>query len=96
MPGGTARSIGEGLGKVVGVIPLLGKPSAYIVENAGKGIHYVVVGLGDVVGETAARVGTAAGDVGNLVVFTLASAHAALDDATDAVQEKIRAASYDT
>ena len=56
----------------------------------------MVVGLGDVVGETAARVGTAAGDVGNLVVFTLASAHAALDDATDAVQEKIRAASYDT
>ena len=91
--GGTAQSIGEGLGKVVGMVPLLGKPTAYIVENVGKGVHYVVVRVGDALGDAAARVGNATGDVGNLVVFTLASAHATLDGVSETVQDNIRAAS---
>ena len=87
--GTTAKNIGEGLGKVVDTVPLMGKPAAYIVENAGKGVHYVVVSVGDLLGEVASRVGRAAGDASNLVVFTLASAHVSLDGISESVQKKV-------
>ena len=84
--GKTVQNISEGLGKVVGVIPLLGGPTAYVVERAGDGVNYVVVGVGDVLGEAVARVGKATHDASNIVVFTLAKAHTAVDEAADAVK----------
>lgn len=90
--GATARKVSNGLGTVVGTVPGIGKSAAYVVEGAGNGVYYLVVKVGDVLGETASRAGRAVKDASNLVVFTLASAHVALDNASDVVQKNVRKA----
>ena len=86
----SAKQVSEGLGNVIGLVPLLGKPSAYLVEHAGTGVHYVVTKVGDALGEVSSRTGRAARDASNLVVFTVASAQASADKVAAAVNDKIR------
>ena len=49
-----------------------------------------MVAIGDALGEAASRAGRVTQDTGNLVVFTLASAHVALDNIATRVKKKVR------
>lgn len=61
------------LGKIVGVVPILGKPAAYVVKGAGKGVYYVVTSVGDITGEGIRGVGKVGKAASDMVVFTIAT-----------------------
>ncbi len=61
------------LGNVVQIIPILGKPSAYVVKGAGRGVYYVVTSVGNVVGKSVRSVGRVGKEVSDLVVFTISA-----------------------
>ena len=61
------------LGKIVGVVPILGKPAAYVVKGAGKGVYYVVTSVGDITGAGIRGVGKVGKAASDMVVFTIAT-----------------------
>lgn len=69
--GDLGMNVAKGLGNVVEVIPILGRPTAYVVKGTGRGIYYVVTTVGDVAGETLKGVGKIGKRAGDVVVFTI-------------------------
>ena len=82
------------LGHVVEVIPILGKPAAYVVKGAGSGIYYVVTSVGHVVGKSVSSVGKVGKDVSDLVVFTIASASSATEKTVDEAGKVVKDVAY--
>lgn len=68
------------LGDVVKVVPILGKPVAYVVKGAGKGIFYLVTSVGNVLGKSVSTVGRVGKEASDLVVFTIASTSSATEN----------------
>jgi hypothetical protein len=77
------------LGDVVKVVPILGRPVAYVVKGAGRGIYYVVTSVGHVLGKSIATVGRVGKDVSDLVVFTIASTSAATEKTIEEAGEVV-------
>lgn len=81
----------KSLGDVVSVVPILGKPAAYVIKGSGKGVYYVVTSVGDVLGKSVRSIGRVGKDVSDLVVFTIASTSGAtqktIDEAGKAVKK---------
>lgn len=61
------------LGSVIQIIPILGKPAAYVVKGTGRGVFYVVTSVGNVIGKSVRSVGRVGKEASDLVVFTIAS-----------------------
>ena len=70
---GNTNNVAKGLGKVVKKIPIVGRPTSYIVKGTGEGIYYVVVSVGDVVGMVGKTTGKTLKKTSKLIVFHLAS-----------------------
>jgi hypothetical protein len=66
-------NIAKQLGNVVEIIPVLGKPTAYVVKGTGKGVYYVVTTVGNVAGKGLKTIGKLGKEASNVVVFTLVS-----------------------
>ena len=47
--GDVTMTVAEGLGKIVKEIPVVGRPSAFLVKGTGQGVYYVVLSLSDIV-----------------------------------------------
>jgi hypothetical protein len=71
--GDLGKTIANELGEIVAIIPVLGRPTSYIVKGAGKGIYYVVTTVGNIAGEGVKTIGKLGSDVSNVVVFTIVS-----------------------
>ena len=69
--GRPVKSIANELGNIVKNVPLVGKPTAYLVKGTGQGVHYVVVSIGDIVGTAGEQVGRVGKTASGVVVFTL-------------------------
>ncbi len=67
------------LGEVVKVVPILGRPTAFVVKGAGRGIYYVVTTVGNVLGKSVGTVGRVGKEASDLLVFTIASTSAATE-----------------
>lgn len=77
--GDLGLSVSKDLGEVIQIVPILGKPSAYVVKGAGRGIYYVVTSVGNVVGKSVRTVGRVGKEASDLVVFTIASTSSATE-----------------
>lgn len=82
------------LGHVVEVIPILGRPAAYVIKGAGSGIYYVVTSVGHVVGKSVSSVGKVGKDVTDLVVFTIASTSTATEKTIDEAGKVVKNVAY--
>lgn len=71
--GDLGMNIAKQLGNVVEIIPVLGKPTAYVVKGTGKGVYYVVTSVGNVAGKGLKTIGKLGKEASNVVVFTLVS-----------------------
>ena len=71
--GDLGMNIAKQLGNVVEIIPVLGKPTAYVVKGTGKGVYYVVTTVGNVTGKGLKTIGKLGKEASNVVVFTLVS-----------------------
>jgi len=78
------------LGNVIEIIPILGKPTAFVVKGAGQGVYYVVTSVGDVVGESIKTVGKIGKKASNVVVFTLISASDLTEETIKEAEKTIR------
>lgn len=67
------------LGDVVKIVPILGKPVAFVVKGTGKGIFYLVTTVGSVLGKSVSTVGRVGKEASDLVVFTIASTSSATE-----------------
>lgn len=61
------------LGDVVQIIPILGKPVAFVVKGSGKGVYYLVTSVGNVTGKSIRTVGRIGKETSDLIVFTIVS-----------------------
>jgi alkylated DNA nucleotide flippase Atl1 len=93
--GELAPNAADKLGKVVKVVPILGKPAAYVVKGAGRGVYYVVTSVGDIAGEGIRGVGKAGKVASDLVVFTLGSAGSTTKKVIDEAGEIVKKVSHD-
>ena len=71
--GDVTVTVAEGLGKIVKEIPIVGRPSAFLVRGTGQGVFYVVLSLSDVVGYVGKTIGKTVKTTGKVIVFTLTS-----------------------
>ena len=71
--GEIAPNAASKLGKVVGIVPVLGKPAAYVVKGAGQGVYYVVTSVGAITGQGIRGVGKVGKAASNVVVFTIST-----------------------
>ena len=71
--GMSTNKIARTLGNVVKEVPIVGRPSAYIVKGTGKGIYYVVVSVGDAVNLVGKTTGSVLKKTSKVIVFTVAS-----------------------
>jgi len=71
--GGTTKTIADSLGKVVKKVPIIGKPTSYIVKGAGKGVYYVVMSIDEIIGKISTMAGKTVKTASNVIIFTLAS-----------------------
>ena len=71
--GDVSMTVAEGLGKIVKEIPVVGRPSAFLVKGTGKGVYYVVLSLSDIVGYVGKTIGKTVKTTGKVIVFTLTS-----------------------
>ena len=89
--GNVTESVVGGLGTVIEKIPIVGKPTAYVVKGAGKGVYYVVLTVSDVVGTVGTTFGKTAKTTSKVLVFTIASgrdvATGVVDDANKVVKD---------
>lgn len=65
--------IAKELGNIIAVVPILGRPTAYVVKGTGKGVFYLVTTVGNIAGEGIKTIGKLGTDVSNVVVFTIVS-----------------------
>ena len=65
--------ISRKIGKVVKVVPILGKPVAYVIKSTQKGIFYIVINLGNLTGKTLTSIGRVGKKTGNVLIFTLST-----------------------
>jgi hypothetical protein len=82
------------LGHIIEIIPILGKPAAFVVKGAGTGIYYVVTSVGHVVGKSVSTTGKLGKDVSDLVVFTIASASSATEKTVDEAGKVVKDVAY--
>ena len=68
------------LGEVVKVVPILGRPVAYVVKGTGRGVYYVVTTFGNLVGKGVRSIGRVGREASDLVVFTIASTSSATEN----------------
>jgi hypothetical protein len=87
--GDASKEVSDALGRVVDVIPLVGGPSAYLVKRAGDGVYHVIVSVGKITGNSAKRVGQVAKKTTDLLVFTLGSSRAEVDEVGKAVTDLV-------
>lgn len=73
-------TLSKELGDVVEVVPILGKPSAYLIKGSGRGVYYVVTSVGNVVGKGVRSIGRVSKEATDLVVFTIMSASGATEN----------------
>jgi ribosomal protein S6 len=71
------------MGEVVEVIPILGKPTAYVIKGSARGVYYVVTSVGHVTGKSIRSVGRVGKEASDLVVFTISSASGATEKTLD-------------
>lgn len=71
--GDVTVTVAEGLGKIIKEIPIVGRPSAFLVRGTGQGVFYVVLSLSDVVGYVGKTIGKTVKTTGKVIVFTLTS-----------------------
>lgn len=90
--GGVTKNVADSLGTIVKPVPLVGKPTAYLVKGVGSGIYYVVMTVGDVVGAVSTTVGKTAKTTGKVVVFTLASTRGVAKDVVDEANKQVKGA----
>jgi hypothetical protein len=83
--GDLTYTIAKELGTIVAIVPILGKPTSYVVKGTGKGVYYLVTAVGNIAGEGIKTIGRLGTDVSNVVVFTIVSTK-------DASQKVIREA----
>ena len=79
--GHVGLKVSKELGDVVQVIPILGKPAAYVVKGSGRGVYYVVASVGHVIGKSIRTVGRVTKETSDLVVFTITSSSSATEKA---------------
>ena len=79
--GSSAHRVGKALGDVISTVPLVGGPTAYVVRSVDKGVHYIVVKAGELTGTITSRVGQTVRQVGDIVVFTVATVQSSIEDA---------------
>ena len=71
--GDLGLTVSRQLGNVVEIVPILGKPTAFVVKGAGRGVYYVVTTVGNVTGKSIKTVGRIGEQVADIVVFTIVS-----------------------
>jgi hypothetical protein len=71
--GDLGLTIANELGDIIAIVPILGRPTSYVVKGAGKGVFYLVTTVGNIAGEGIKTVGKLGSDVSNVVVFTIVS-----------------------
>jgi hypothetical protein len=71
--GDLTYTIAKDLGNIIAIVPILGRPTSYVVKGAGKGVYYLVTTVGNIAGEGIKTVGRLGTDVSNVVVFTIVS-----------------------
>ena len=71
--GDVTVTVADGLGKIIKEIPVVGRPSAFLVKGTGQGVYYVVLSLSDIVGYVGKTVGKTVKTTGKVIVFTLTS-----------------------
>lgn len=71
--GDLGLTIANELGDIIAIVPILGRPTSYVVKGAGKGVFYLVSTVGNIAGEGIKTVGKLGTDVSNVVVFTIVS-----------------------
>lgn len=78
------------LGNVIQVIPILGKPAAYVVKGTGRGVFYVVTSVGNVIGKSVRSVGRVGKEASDLVVFTISSTSALTEKTLEEAGKTVR------
>ena len=87
--GSAAKDVSDGLGNVIGTIPLVGQPAAFVVQRAGDGVYHVIVSVGNVTGSSAKKVGQIAKKTTDLIVFTLSSGQEEIEGVGKSVTELV-------
>lgn len=87
--GSAAKDVSDGLGNVIGTIPLVGQPTAFVVQRAGEGVYHVIVSVGNAAGSSAKKVGLIAKKTTDLVVFTLSSGQEELEGVGKSVTQLV-------
>jgi hypothetical protein len=92
--GDLGLTVSKDLGEVIQIVPILGKPTAYVVKGAGRGIYYVVTSVGNIVGKSVRTVGRVGKEATDLVVFTIASTSTATEKTIEEAGNIVKKVSY--
>ena len=85
--GNLSKKISNKMGKVIAEIPIIGGPTAYLVESATDGVYFVVVTVGDTVSAISSTGGKTLKKGAELVVITVGKSRAAIKEVqTDTVE----------
>ena len=85
--GNLSKKISNKMGKVIAEIPIIGGPTAYLVESATDGVYFVVVTVGDTVSAISRTGGKTLKKGAELVVITVGKSRAAIKEVqTDTVE----------
>ena len=85
--GNLSKKISNKMGKVIAEIPIIGGPTAYLVESATDGVYFVVVTVGDTVSAISRTGGKTLKKGAELVVITVGKSREAIKEVqTDTVE----------
>ena len=85
--GNLSKKISSKMGKVIAEIPIIGGPTAYLVESAKEGVYFVVVTIGDTVSAISRTGGKTLKKGAELVVITVGKSREAIKEVqTDTVE----------
>ena len=85
--GNLSKQISTKMGKVIAEIPIIGGPTAYLVESAKDGVYFVVVTVGDTVSAISSTGGKTLKKGAELVVITVGKSREAIKEVqTDTVE----------
>ena len=85
--GNLSKQISTKMGKVIAEIPIIGGPTAYLVESATDGVYFVVVTVGDTVSAISRTGGKTLKKGAELVVITVGKSREAIKEVqTDTVE----------
>ena len=85
--GHLSKQISTKMGKVIAEIPIIGGPTAYLVESAKDGVYFVVVTVGDTVSAISSTGGKTLKKGAELVVITVGKSREAIKEVqTDTVE----------